>query len=212
MGWAVSVALLRGINVGGKNRLPMKELAALFVKAGCVDVRTYIQSGNVLFRADPKLAAEVPSLIVNAILAGFGYKVPVVTRESQELQDIVQANPFLDARTEADKLHVLFLADLPEAAHVAALDPNRSPDDEFAVLGREGLSELSERNRAHQAHHHLLRLQALHNQHYAKLENGAETPGTGHSDGVMRSDRSQRSLTRWIRMQPVPWSGHTRSE
>ena len=136
-GMGVSVALLRGINVGGKNRLPMKELAALFVKAGCVDVRTYIQSGNVLFRADPKLAAEVPSLIVNAILAGFGYKVPVVTRESQELQDIVQANPFLDARTEADKLHVLFLADLPEAAHVAALDPNRSPDDEFAVLGRE---------------------------------------------------------------------------
>ena len=47
----VNVALLRGINVGGKNRMPMKELVALFVDAGCEDVRTYIQSGNVLFRA-----------------------------------------------------------------------------------------------------------------------------------------------------------------
>ena len=50
----VSIALLRGINVGGKNRLPMKELAAMFVDAGCEDVRTYIQSGNVVFRTGPQ--------------------------------------------------------------------------------------------------------------------------------------------------------------
>ena len=59
----VWVALLRGINVGGKNRLPMKDLAAMFVDAGCDGVRTYIQSGNVVFRADPALADEIPTLI-----------------------------------------------------------------------------------------------------------------------------------------------------
>ena len=56
----VNIALLRGINVGGKNRLPMKDLAAMFVDAGCDDVRTYIQSGNVLFRTDPTLARRHP--------------------------------------------------------------------------------------------------------------------------------------------------------
>ena len=133
----VNVALLRGINVGGKNRLPMKELAAMFVDLGCDDVRTYIQSGNVLFRTSPTLGKDISSLISSSILSRFGYRVPVVTRTAQDLQEIVQANPFLEAGAETDKLHVVFLPDLPDGAHVEALDPNRSPSDEFAVLGRE---------------------------------------------------------------------------
>ena len=67
----------------------------------------------------------------------FGYRVPVVTRTDQELQEIAHGNPFLDAGAEADKLHVAFLAEQPDDAGVQALDPNRSPGDEFAVLGRE---------------------------------------------------------------------------
>lgn len=133
----INVALLRGINVGGKNKLAMKELAAMFVDAGCDDVRTYIQSGNVLFRAEPTLGEDIPSLISASILSRFGYQIPVVTRTARELQEIVQANPFMEAGAEADKLHVVFLAGLPDVAHVDALDPNRSPADEFAVLGRE---------------------------------------------------------------------------
>ena len=132
-----NVALLRGINVGGKNKLPMKDLAAMFRDAGCDDVQTYIQSGNVLFRAEPALAEDIPSLISTSILSRFGYRVPVVTRTARELQEIVQANPLAEAGAEAGKLLVLFLADLPDPAHVEALDPNRSPGDEFVVLGRE---------------------------------------------------------------------------
>ena len=67
------VALLRGINVGGKNALPMKDLAAMFSAAGCEDVVTYIQSGNVVFRARPPVAAKVPAAIAGAILARSGY-------------------------------------------------------------------------------------------------------------------------------------------
>ena len=133
----VNVALLRGINVGGKNRLPMKDLAAMFVDLGCDDVRTYIQSGNVLFRMSPTLGEDISSLISSSILSRFGYRVPVATRTAQDLQEIVQANPFLEAGAETDKLHIAFLADLPDSAHVESLDPNRSPVDEFAVLGRE---------------------------------------------------------------------------
>ena len=133
----VNIALLRGINVGGKNRLPMKELAAMFVDAGCDDVRTYIQSGNVLFRTDPTRGEGIPSLISASIFSRFGYQVPVVTRTAREIREIAQANPFVEAGAETDKLHVVFLADPPEAEHVEALDPNRSPPDEFAVQGRE---------------------------------------------------------------------------
>ena len=109
----------------------------MFREAGCDDVRTYIQSGNVVFRADPALAENIPSLISASILSRFGYRVPVVTRTAYELQEIVQANPFAEAGAEANRLLVLFLEELPDRAHVEALDPNRSPGDEFAVVGRE---------------------------------------------------------------------------
>ena len=131
------VALLRGINVGGKNKLPMKELAAMFADAGCIDVRTYIQSGNVLFRGGPALGQEVPSLISESILSRFGYRVSVLTRTAAELQEVVEANPFLQAGAEADKLHVIFMAAAPDDAQVQSLAPDHSPGDQFAVLGRE---------------------------------------------------------------------------
>lgn len=136
-GREVKVALLRGINVGGKNKLPMKELAAMFVDAGCNDVRTYIQSRNVLFRAEPTLGEDIPSLVSASILSRFGYRIPVVARTARELQAIVQANPFLEHSAELDKLHVAFLSEVPDPAKVEALDANRSSPDEFAVLGRE---------------------------------------------------------------------------
>ena len=94
------IALLRGINVGGKNKLPMKDLAALFRDAGCDRVQTYIQSGNVVFQATPALASCIPALIAKAISESFGYRVPVVTRTADELREIARGNPFL--RSGAD--------------------------------------------------------------------------------------------------------------
>jgi len=133
----VNIALLRGINVGGKNRLPMKELAAMFVDAGCQDVRTYIQSGNVLFRSGSALRDEVPVLISTVILNRFGYTVPIITRTAYEFAEVVRANPFVNLGSETDKLHVVFLADQPDAARTEALDPDRSPGDEYSAAGRE---------------------------------------------------------------------------
>jgi uncharacterized protein (DUF1697 family) len=129
--------LLRGINVGGKNRLPMKSLSALFTDAGCTDVQTYIQSGNVIFRATPTLAGRIPAVIENAIAAQFGLTVPVVTRTAAELHDAAKRNPFLPKETDTGTLHVAFLAARPTLAQVAGLDRDRSPPDEFAVRGRE---------------------------------------------------------------------------
>lgn len=131
------VALLRGINVGGKNKLPMAELVALFEAAGCGAVRTYIQSGNVIFEADPAHAARIPALIVEAVAVRFGYRVPVVLRSAAELAAVAGDNPFLQAGADPARLHVAFLADLPAPARVAGLDGERSPPDAFQVRGRE---------------------------------------------------------------------------
>jgi uncharacterized protein (DUF1697 family) len=131
------VALLRGINVGGKNILPMKELASIFSKAGCADVKTYIQSGNVVFSADDKVAAGLGAMISTQVEARFGLRVPVVLRTVAEIEAVVRANPFLKAGAGEERLHVCFLADLPGRDSVAGLDAGRSTPDVFAVVGRE---------------------------------------------------------------------------
>ena len=131
------VALLRGINVGGKNRLPMKDLVALFTSAGASDVRTYIQSGNVFFDASETVARRMPARVSRAIANRFDLRVPVVMRHGKVLGAIVRDNPFLAAGADPARLHVAFLADVPTAARVAALDPDRSPPDEFTVRGSE---------------------------------------------------------------------------
>jgi len=131
------VALLRGVNVGGKNKLPMRDLAALLAKAGCTDVRTYIQSGNAVFCATPDLAKRIPQVITEAIARKLGFRVPVVLRSDKEIQAVVDGNPFLKSVTDTKALHVGFLADRPDPRRVAALDPKRSPGDSFEVRGRE---------------------------------------------------------------------------
>jgi uncharacterized protein (DUF1697 family) len=131
------VALLRGINVGGKNSVPMAELSALFTEAGCAGVRTYIQSGNVVFQAGAALAAGLPAAMAKRIEARFGVRAPVVLRSADELAAALARNPFLAEGADPQALHVMFLAGEPGAASLAKLDPQRSPGDRFVVLGRD---------------------------------------------------------------------------
>jgi uncharacterized protein (DUF1697 family) len=131
------VALLRAINVGGRNSLPMKDLAAICGAAGCKDVVTYIQSGNVAFGASAALAKKLPAVLEKAILAKAGIRVPVIVRTAAELAAVARANPYVKAGALEDRLHVGFLADEPTKERIALLDPNRSPPDEFVVQGRE---------------------------------------------------------------------------
>lgn len=131
------LALLRGINVGGKHLLPMKELAALFEEAGCAQVRTYIQSGNVVFEAPAALAKQVPVTVGAAIRERFGFEAPILLRSAAELRAVHASNPFLAEGTAEEGLHVVFLKATPPADRAAALDPQRSPGDRFLLRGRE---------------------------------------------------------------------------
>jgi uncharacterized protein (DUF1697 family) len=134
---ATHLALLRGINVGGKNKLPMNALSEMFVSAGCKDVQTYIQSGNVVFSAPPGVSARVADRVTTLIDQQFGFQTPVILRTTQQLRAVILHNPFLHAGGGLKALHVMFLASTPSPPNIEKLDPDRSPPDAFRVLGQE---------------------------------------------------------------------------
>ncbi len=131
------VALLRGVNVGGNNKLPMTSLAALCEAQGCTGVRTYIQSGNVVFRANAKTAAGFAAKLTEQIKDEFGFNIDVMVRSTDDMRSVVQSNPFLKPGVDLKLLHVTFLGDKPAAADIAKLNPVIEGGEVFAVQNRE---------------------------------------------------------------------------
>lgn len=131
-----TIALLRGINVGGKNPVPMAELRVLFEDAGHVDVATLIQSGNVVFESAAPAGPTLAAALERQIEERFGVRSPVVLLTVAELERVARDNPFLARAAEPSQLHVVFLDGTPAADSVGLLDPDRSPPDVFEVRGR----------------------------------------------------------------------------
>ncbi len=128
------IAILRGINVSGKNKIAMKELKAVFDGAGYQNVATYIQSGNVVFRhkqtAEKTLAQQITQLIKTA----FGLDVPVLVRTADDIQKAYDENPFLKQKgIDADKLHITFLADIPTQENIDKANTYNYTPDEFII-------------------------------------------------------------------------------
>ncbi|MBK7405116.1 MAG: DUF1697 domain-containing protein [Phycisphaerales bacterium] len=136
-GAGVYVALLRGVNVGGRNRLPMAALARLLADTGCVEIRTLIQSGNAVFRASPSKAKRLAEDLGGRIEHEFGFRPRVILRSAAEMGRIGTAHPLAEPGLPDKALHVAFLDREPTDAEVARLDPSRSPGDRFVVRGAE---------------------------------------------------------------------------
>jgi uncharacterized protein (DUF1697 family) len=107
---SIYVALLRGINVGGSGLLPMKDLAALCESLGFQSVRTFIQSGNVIFESDAK-EEPIRARLEKALEVRMGKKIAVIVRTPQEMQKVLAGNPFPDK--EPAKVAVLFMVEKP---------------------------------------------------------------------------------------------------
>jgi uncharacterized protein (DUF1697 family) len=105
----VYVALLRGVNVGGKSLVNMKELKAAFEDAGMASVRTYINSGNVVFSSNERSAGRLTGVLERAIEEHLGLRVPVLVRSEKQVRSIATAIPAGWANDEAAKCDVLFL-------------------------------------------------------------------------------------------------------
>ncbi len=130
------IALLRGINVGGKGLLPMKELAAILELLGCRAVSTYIQSGNAVFEHKDGETKKLAGKISAAIDKERGFAPHVLVLEAQELKRAVDENPFSQAAAEPKSLHVFFLDAKPAASTLKPLDGLKRATEEFQLLGK----------------------------------------------------------------------------
>jgi uncharacterized protein (DUF1697 family) len=126
---------MRGINVGGRAKLPMRELVRCMAEAGCADVRTYIQSGNLVFTHDAAPAA-ISERIGAAIEAGHGFRPDLLLLAPDELAGIMSANPFPEAATAPRSLHAFVMGQPPPAPDLAALERLKAPTERLALIGR----------------------------------------------------------------------------
>ena len=132
------VALFRGINVGGNQKVRMDELKALHEALGLRDVATYIQSGNVVFSGDSADVAQVAQEIEDGFAQKFGFRVKVVVRTLAELQTIIDNNPFQNQPQKESKwVLVTFLATRPESGALEELQKAYSGPEEIYLIGQE---------------------------------------------------------------------------
>ena len=130
--------MLRGINVGGQKKIRMTELKSLYESLDLVNVKTYVQSGNVVFDSTEQDASKLAELIEAQIEQFFGYSVSVFIREAKDFERIIASNPFLNERNEdLAKLHVTFLYSSPLGSKLSDLAMPNNEGDELSVGDKE---------------------------------------------------------------------------
>lgn len=131
-----AIALLRGINLGPRNRIAMPELRALLEDGGFADVRTYVQSGNVVLTTElgpAALEARVERLVAERL----GLEIPVVARTRDELAAVVERNPLAGVAVDPKRYQVSFLGAEPAPEVLERLESLRAGPERLAVHGRE---------------------------------------------------------------------------
>jgi len=133
----IYISILRGINVGGNNLIKMNSLKEMYEGLGFLNVKTYIQSGNVVFQSAATNLEKLEMLISDGILNRFTFSVPVFVREVSELKDILVQNPFLkETEEDISKLHLTFLSRVPENQFVDSIGNSSYLPDKYLIMGR----------------------------------------------------------------------------
>jgi uncharacterized protein (DUF1697 family) len=130
------VVLLRGVNVGAHNRIPMASLRELLREAGFADVRTYVQSGNIVLSSDASPAA-LAQACERLITEGFGLSIDVLARTREELAAVVRRNPLAQVAIDPKRYQVSFCSAEPAPELVQRLDALAAPPEQFVAVGRE---------------------------------------------------------------------------
>jgi uncharacterized protein (DUF1697 family) len=133
---ATWIALLRGINVGGRHKLPMAQLRGELERAGFSAVRTYIQSGNVVFECARGTADSIAQRLCKLVEARFGFAPKILVLGAREFEKAAAANPFPAADAAPKSLHLFFLAAVPRAVDVESLQALKSGAEDFALRGK----------------------------------------------------------------------------
>lgn len=133
---ATWIVLLRGINVGGKNILPMKDLVKSLETAGSTNVRTYIQSGNVVLERSKVSAKMLAEQIGETIASNHGFRPTVLVLPVDELRTAIADNPYPEAAAEPKSLHLFFLESAAAESSMESLSTLTSPSESFRVVGK----------------------------------------------------------------------------
>jgi len=129
------IALLRGINVSGKNIIRMQDLSQILTEKGLSNVCTYIQSGNVIFRSDQISAFELSREIEMWIMSEFHYKIDVIVQKHEELISVRNSNPFAAENPDPGNIYVVFLKSVPAEKNIRLLE-NKNFTGESWKLGK----------------------------------------------------------------------------
>ena len=130
------IAFFRGINVGGNNPLAMRDLTALLKKLNCADIRTYIQSGNVVFLSSEGKADSLSRRITSTVAREHGFEPLVIVLDEKELAKALAGNPFPKAVSDPKSLHLYFLAAKPKPTDVESLKELSTKTERIAVKDR----------------------------------------------------------------------------
>jgi len=139
----IYISMLRGINIGPHKRIKMDDLRKSFEALGFEHIRTYIQSGNVVFKTRKVPTSVLSKRIEERIVSDFGFSVSVISRSSDEMAEAIERNPFLNDRGSAnetidpEKLHVMFLSEAPAPAALKKLADLIAPPDHCHSVVRE---------------------------------------------------------------------------
>ncbi len=125
------IALLRGINVSGQKKVPMAELRALLSEEGLANVRTYIQSGNVIFQSSEQNISQLELRIHNAIKSHFGFEVPILVKTPEQMQEIFDTCPFPEEKKINSYFMLLYAT--PDSQLVAEVSKLTYPNEEFII-------------------------------------------------------------------------------
>jgi uncharacterized protein (DUF1697 family) len=133
---SIYIALLRGINLSGHKIVKMDQLRKMFEELGFGEVKTYIQSGNVVFKAPARDSGSMAKKIEEKIVSHFGFSVPVLVKTSAEVGEIIKNNPLSKEKdVDVSKLHVTFLSCAPEKSTLKVLAAIDVAGDRFHCAG-----------------------------------------------------------------------------
>ena len=171
------IAFLRGINVGGQKKVPMEALRKLVLNAGFSHVKSYIQSGNLVFKSTIGDIQKIENMLSAAILEEFGFEVPVLVMSIPQIQDILAKNSFKKSKeVERNSRYFVLLTSPPEHKHIQAFQNEHYEHEEFAVKS------------------HCVYLQCQKGYGKAKLNNNL----IERKLGVLATTRNERTLNRLL--------------
>ncbi|MDD2531018.1 MAG: DUF1697 domain-containing protein [Bacteroidales bacterium] len=131
------ISLLRGINIGGHKKIKMDSLRENFSSLGYSNIKTYIQSGNILFSSKEEDKTKLEKEISSMILDKYGFDVPVLVLNSEELNEVISNNPFANSTNHnKDFIHITFLSNEVKEFNFTEIDSKKESEDEYKIINK----------------------------------------------------------------------------